>query len=124
MTTAAIRYITNGYIVQGHGGAGAAPESVYALTIPEVVYWLGRIFDPIVYAAPPARERVPAPQIINPPLDPLLGQTANVVTIATGGFLVQQNASMSGAKFVEVYCVDMDAVSTALTQIFTPPAQE
>lgn len=119
MTVANVRYITNGYIVGANVPTAPALQSVYAATIPEVVYWIGRIFDPIVAAAP-----LPGgtPTIIVPPDDPLLGQRASVEEIASGGFLVTQVPSpVSGGQFVELYCVSMDAVSDALTQIFTPP---
>jgi hypothetical protein len=144
MTVANIRYISNGYIVGANVPTAPALQSVYALTIPEVVYWLGRIFDPITGATAVAlsadtdiereierltqlQERLqtgaPAPHIIEPADDPLLGQRANVEEIASGGFLVTQIAAPgSGAQFVEVYCATMDAVSDTLTQIFTPPA--
>lgn len=151
MTIANVRYITNGYIVGANVPAAPTLQSIYAGTIPEVVYWLGRIFDPITgvstlaskadtHRAGIAREdivreidrltalqeqlREPEPdlQLIQPADDPLLGQRANVETIASGGFLVTQLPSTPGnAQMVEVYCVDMDAVSATLSQIFAPP---
>jgi len=43
--TASVRYIANGYIITSQGG-GAVPATLYAATIPEVVFWLGKIFEP------------------------------------------------------------------------------
>lgn len=127
MTTSNVRYITNGYIVTASGLGVAALESIYAATIPEVVYWLGRIFDPINSATQSLSKAGPpnaTPMIITPADDPLLGQSAKVDTIASGGFLVTQFAGpVPSAKHLEVYCPNMDAVSDALTAIFTPPAQ-
>jgi hypothetical protein len=52
--------------------------------------------------------------------DPLLGHEAQVIPVASGGFLVRQ---LPGANtgLVETYCPSMDEVSAALTAIFTPP---
>lgn len=52
--------------------------------------------------------------------DPLLGQQAEVSAVEAGGFLVLQQPGKS-AERIETYCVNMDAVSAALTAIFTPP---
>ena len=125
MTTATARYISNGFIVnwQGAGGGGVVvPPSVYAASVPEVVYWLGRIFDPVAASTPLSRSKNPAPSTIVPADDPLLGQQASVEDVASGGFLVRQLPSAAGAKFVETYCVDMDAVHGQLNLIFAPPA--
>ena len=119
MTIVNVKYITNGYIVRAFGSAQQL-DSVYAGTIPEVVYWVGRMFDPITGAAPPLTRTGPAPQIIDN-TDPLLNQEAQVEKVASGGFLTRQQGGLSGAKQLEIYCVDLDAVSTALTQIYTPP---
>jgi hypothetical protein len=122
MIQANVKYISNGYIVTQLGALPPAIDTVYALTIAEVVYWLGKMFDPVAGAPALAAQDAPAPSIIEPSADPLLGQLAMVATIASGGFLVTQVPSIgSGAQFVEVYCVNMDAVSDALTQVFTPP---
>jgi hypothetical protein len=122
MTTATVKYITNGYTVQSFGSP-AVPDSLYAATIPEVVYWLGRLFDPLAPARLEAAGSV-APRIINNN-DPLLGQQAQVETIASGGFLVRQFPNPPiGGQLVETYAVDLDAVSALLTQIFTPPQVE
>jgi hypothetical protein len=131
MTTATARYIWNGYIVTWSGTSGGSglvvPPSVYALSVPEVMYWIARIFDPVAnpsttFKAAPERERTPAPSIIEPPDDPLLGQQAQVIDVASGGFLVTQMPSIAGAQFVEVYCADLDTVHAMLAQIFTQPA--
>jgi len=53
--------------------------------------------------------------------DPMLGQQAEVTAVDSGGFLVVQQPSRV-AQRIETYCVNMDAVSALLTQIFTPPA--
>lgn len=123
MTIANVRYISNGYIVGGNVPTAPALQSVYASTIPEVVYWLGRIFDPLTGAAVAfEREAAAAPRIIAPADDPLLGQRANVETIASGGFLVTQVPGMPGISvLVEVYAANMDEVSALLTEIFTAP---
>lgn len=52
--------------------------------------------------------------------DPMLGQMAEVTAVESGGFLVVQQPSQV-ARRIETYCVNMDAVSAALTTIFTPP---
>jgi hypothetical protein len=152
MTTANVRYISNGYIVDWQGSVTiGVPASLFAGAIPEVVYWLGRIFDPVANPAAMRRqvsaqddvaERIQfytqwqnllrdqpsvAPQIIEPADDPLLGQRASVIDVASGGFLVTQVPNVAiapGAQFVEVYCANMDAVSDALMQIYTPPPPE
>jgi hypothetical protein len=125
MTTATARYISNGYIVTWQSAAGGGivvPPSVYAGSVPEVVYWLGRIFDPVANPAARQAAKEVAPQIIQPGNDALLGQQAQVTDIASGGFLVTQFPSAAGAaQMVEVYCPTMDAVADALTQIFTAP---
>lgn len=120
MTTVNVKYISNGYIVRAFGSAQQL-DSVYAATIPEVVYWINRMFDPITGAAPPfARNATAAPRIIEN-TDVLLNQEAQVEKVASGGFLVRQQPSPGGARMLEVYCVDMDAVSAALTEIYTAP---
>jgi hypothetical protein len=125
MTQATVRYITNGYIVNWSGGSGGSivvPPSVYAGSVPEVVYWLGRIFDPVANPGPMQRS-APEPQIIQPADDPLLGQQAQIIDIASGGFLVTQFPNLgTGARAIEIFCTNMDAVSDTLTQIYTPPA--
>ena len=142
MTNTNVRYISNGYIVEWAGSPTiGVPAKLFAASIPEVVYWLGRIFDPV--ANPNSREAIvrlleeydaqakrvaersiAAPQIIEPADDPLLGQQAQVSDIASGGFLVTQLPSAfpgGGSKFVEVFCANMDAVAQVLTVIYTPP---
>jgi hypothetical protein len=128
MSQATVKYISNGYTVVSLGNA-VVPDSLYAATIPEVVYWLGRLLDPLAPAgaeAAPARSciKMPAPAIIDGADDPLQNQQAQVATIKSGGFVVTQLPNMNGAELLDVYCVDMDAVSAALTAIYTPPAQE
>jgi hypothetical protein len=49
--TATVRYVANGYIVNSQGPAFSVPNSLYAGTVPEVVYWLGKIFEPYGVAA-------------------------------------------------------------------------
>jgi hypothetical protein len=123
MTTATVKYIANGYTVNWQGSqAVGVPASLYAAALPEAVYWLGRIFDPV--ATPPAQSAAAAPvaprSIENE--DPLLGQQANVTDIASGGFIVAQMPSMfGGGRIIETYAPTMDAVSDILTQIFTAP---
>ena len=126
MTTATVRYITNGYTVNWQGSqAIGVPASLYAGSIAEAVYWLGRIFDPVAQPAapaPPAARALGTPRTIDN-TDPLLGQQAQVIDIASGGFLVTQQPSAltGGLRMIEVYCVDMDAVHAVLAQIYTPP---
>ena len=43
--TAVVRYVANGYIITSSGN-GTVPATLYAATIPEVVFWLGKIFEP------------------------------------------------------------------------------
>jgi hypothetical protein len=127
MINAQVKKISNGFITTQTSPppAQGGIDTVYAATIPEVVYWLGRIFDPVNGAPALASSSAPAPQIIAPPSDPTVGQQASVNTIASGGFVVTQFPSVgSGAQMVEVYCVNMDAVSAALTEIFTAPVVE
>jgi len=120
MTTATVRYIANGFTVNWQGSqAIGVPASLYAATIPECVYWLGRIFDPV--AQPPAQQRGPSPQIVEN-TDPLLGMEAAVTDIASGGFIVRQQGVALTTRPVETFCPNVDAVSDILTQIFTPPA--
>jgi hypothetical protein len=120
MTTATVRYISNGFTVNWQGSqAIGVPASLYAATIPEAVYWLGRIFDPV--AQPPAQSRSAAPQIVEN-TDPLLGTEAAVTDIASGGFLVRQQSPTLTPRPIETYCANVDAVSDLLTLIFTPPA--
>jgi hypothetical protein len=126
MINAQVKHISNGFIVTQTSPppAQGGIDTVYAGTVPEVVYWLGRIFDPLATPAA-ARAGGPAPQIIDPSADPTVGQFANVATIASGGFVVTQVAFPgSGAQQVELYCATMDAVADTLTQIFTPPVVE
>jgi hypothetical protein len=119
MTTATVRYITNGYTVNWSGSqAIGVPASLYAATIPEAVYWLGRIFDPV--AQPPALRAEPSPQVVENN-DPLLGMEAVVSDIASGGFLVRQQSATLTPRPVETFCANVDAVSDLLTLIFTPP---
>lgn len=127
MINAQVKKISNGFIATqttpppAQGGI----DTVFAATVAEVVYWLGRMFDPInggAAALATKAKSAPAPSIIAPPEDATVGQMAGVVTIASGGFVVTQFPALgSGAQFVEVYCVNMDAVSAALTEIFAPP---
>jgi hypothetical protein len=50
--TATIRYVANGYIVTSpQGSPFGVPATLYAATVPEVVYWLGKIFEPYTAAA-------------------------------------------------------------------------
>lgn len=123
MSSATVKYIANGYTVASFGSA-AVPATLYAASIPEVIYWLGRLFDPLAPAAmaqSSGNAATPTPRVIEND-DPLLGQQAQVETIASGGFLVRQLPSMgAGGQIVETYAVDMDAVSALLTQIFTAP---
>lgn len=124
MTQATVRYIQNGFMVNWPGGGGiTVPPSLYAASVPEAVYWLNRIFDPISPPAAKAGGQAPAPSIIDND-DPLIGTEAMVSDVASGGFIVrQQTANLSGRP-VEVYCVDMDAVHGQLNLIFAPPAAE
>jgi hypothetical protein len=48
--TANVKYIANGYIITSQGGT-IVPATLYAATVPEVVYWLGKIFEPYAAAA-------------------------------------------------------------------------
>jgi hypothetical protein len=125
MINAQVKHISNGFIVtqMSPPPAQGGIDTVFAGTVAEAVYWLGRIFDPLAPAA--AAANAPAPQVIDPSADPTVGQFANVGTIASGGFVVTQVPFIgSGAQQVELYCVNMDAVSAALTEIFTPPVAE
>jgi hypothetical protein len=125
MINAQVKKISNGFIATQLSPPGAAIDTVFAATIAEVVYWLGRMFDPVSGAPALDAQDAPAPQIIAPSADPTVGQLAGVGTIASGGFVVTQIPFMgSGAQLVEVYCVNMDAVSAALTEIFTAPVGE
>lgn len=54
--------------------------------------------------------------------DPLLGLTAEVFRVESGGFVVRQIASGGVAQNIETYCVNMDAVAQLLALIYTPPA--
>lgn len=49
-TSASVRYVANGYIITSQGG-NSIPATLYAATIPEVVYWLAKIFEPYTAAA-------------------------------------------------------------------------
>lgn len=125
-TQTTVRYIANGYTVNWQGSqAIGVPASLYAVQIPEVVYWLERIFNPVADPTPPPRSaaRTPSPRVIEN-LDPLLGQEAYVSDIASGGFLVRQGPTPGGSnmRMIETYCVDMDAVHGQLNLIFAPPA--
>jgi len=40
-----VRYVANGYIITSQGSA-TVPATLYAATIPEVVFWLNKIFEP------------------------------------------------------------------------------
>jgi hypothetical protein len=127
MINAQVKHISNGFIVTQTSPppAQGGIDTVYAGTVPEVVYWLGRIFDPVNGAPAAASASAPTPQIIDPSTDPTVGQFASVSTVASGGFVVTQVAFPgSGAQQVELYCANMDAVSAALTEIFTPPVVE
>jgi hypothetical protein len=44
-TIATVRHVANGYIITSQGGQ-AVPATLFAATIPEVVFWLGKIFAP------------------------------------------------------------------------------
>jgi hypothetical protein len=90
-----------------------------AASIPEAVYWLGRIFDPV--AQPAAQVVDPVPQIVENN-DPLLGMEAAVNDIASGGFLVRQQGPTLTTRPVETFCPNIDAVSDMLNLIFAPPA--
>jgi len=46
MTTATVRYVANGYIITSSGPNTTVPATLYAATIPEVVFWLGKVFEP------------------------------------------------------------------------------
>ena len=123
MTTATVRYISNGYTVNWQGSAAiGVPASLYAASIPEAVYWLNRIFDPVSQPTAPTPPAAREPRIIDND-DPLLGQQGQVIDIASGGFLVTQQASVPGGGLrpIEIYCATMDAVAQVLTVIFTPP---
>lgn len=122
MTTATVRYIANGYTVNWSGSqAIGVPASLYAASIPEAVYWLGRIFDPVGDPGGAPRNS-PAPRIVESD-DPLLGVEGIVSDIASGGFLVrQQTPNLS--RPVETYAATMDNVAQLLTVIFTPPPPE
>jgi len=52
--------------------------------------------------------------------DPTLGQQAEVSAVASGGFLVVQQPSAT-AQRIEIYCVNMDAVSDVLNEIYATP---
>ena len=124
MTTATVRYITNGFTVNWQGSqAIGVPASLYAAEIPEAVYWLGRIFDPVADTSPPPASRAVSPRVIEN-TDPLLGMEAMVTDIASGGFLVRQQGTSLTTRPIETYCVDMDAVHGQLNLIFSPPAEE
>jgi hypothetical protein len=126
MTTATVKYISNGYIVTGGEFPPSVPQPLYAATIPEVVYWLGRIFDPIVLQEPLTFSKAPEPHLIAPINDPLLNQLATVGKVASGGYLVTQIPSIiggAGQPIIDVYCVNLDAVAQVLTVIYTPPAE-
>lgn len=142
MTTATVKYISNGYIVTGSNFPPSVPQPLYATTIPEVVYWLGRIYDPIVQTSSlegqvtafesllfqvrellEDRPSEPTPQLIENS-DLLLGQLANVDQVASGGYLVTQVPSPTGTgnrQTIETFTTTMDGVSDLLTEIFTPP---
>jgi hypothetical protein len=127
MTNAQVKRISNGFIATQFSPppAQGGIDTVYAATVAEVVYWLGRMFDPVNGAPAGARASAPAPSIIAPPSDVTVGQMASVATVASGGFVVTQVPFIgSGAQMVELYCVNMDAVSAALTEIFAPPVVE
>lgn len=121
MITANVRYIANGYIVNSQG-QNLVPAQLYAGTIPEVVFWLGKVFEPYAPAAAAARNTVQPAVVEN--TDPLLNQEAVVSSVESGGFLVRQNPNFSmpdSNKIIDTYCVSLDAVSDQLTLIFTPP---
>jgi hypothetical protein len=118
-TSATVRYIANGYTVNWQGSqAIGVPASLYATSIPEAVYWLGRIFDPVAQPPVPPATRA-APRVVEN-TDPLLGTEAQITDIASGGFIVRQFPT-AGGRLIETYCVDMDAVHGQLNLIFSAP---
>lgn len=44
MESASVKYVANGYIITTSGGR--LPATLYAATIPEVVFWLNKVFAP------------------------------------------------------------------------------
>jgi len=48
-TIANVRYVANGYIITSQG-TGTVPATLYAATIPEVVFWLAKVFEPYTAA--------------------------------------------------------------------------
>lgn len=56
--------------------------------------------------------------------DPLLGLEVQVTAVESGGFVVRQlpAPNLPGVQMIDTYCVNMDAVSTLLGQIYTPPS--
>ena len=50
-TTASVRYVANGYVITSQGMNVSVPATLYAATVPEVVFWLGKIFEPYGVAA-------------------------------------------------------------------------
>jgi len=46
---ATVRYVANGYVITSTGN-GTIPATLYAATIPEVVFWLAKIFEPYTTA--------------------------------------------------------------------------
>lgn len=124
MTQATVRYIANGYVVQSAGGP-AFPALLYAASIPEVVYWLGKVFDPLgtnamVAQSAAAPKAAAAPRVVAAD-DPLLNQEAVVQDLENGGFLVRQQPSAVAPKMVDTWCASMDEVANVLTAIFTAP---
>jgi hypothetical protein len=53
--TANVRYIANGYMITSQGSS-TVPATLYAATIPEVVFWLGKVFEPYSASAAAAAQ--------------------------------------------------------------------
>jgi hypothetical protein len=109
MSSASVRKISNGFIITSAGSAAIASQ-LYAATLAELPFWLGKVFDPVVTA----QAQFAAPAMATPND---AGQV-QINTFASGGFLVTYSAV--GGK-VETYCANMDAVSDTLAQVFTAP---
>jgi hypothetical protein len=121
---ATVKYIINGYTVSGGDPAATPPVPYvthYAAALVEVPYWIAQILGVPAGPPPPSNRETGAVRTV---ADPYLNQLALVSKMTDGGFLVRAEPSVKfGTPPAEEFCTDMDAVSAALTKIYTytPP---
>lgn len=115
---ATVKYLTNGYSVTGVSIPGNAVVTHYAATLNEAVYWIAQLFGvTLVLASEPPEHVLPLVQAVN---SPYISQLAVVFDITGGGFITRAEPNRKfNTPQVEEFCGDMDAVSLALTKIYT-----